>query len=344
MAYDLLYYKGKRPNNCKDKLKKEILSYIKEETKKQHFPSRRELEKKFHLQLGGGIETFYKDAGVLYKLCQNQDIKARKANLLLKIILKNLNKLGLELIQYKTAHERGIDILTKEKGNRVGIEIKAYNVHERLKQKDINQVLKFIKNEQLKKAILITTTDITDSSLKLPSNLSLIRLKELKEITSKEDQIDLDYIRNFSVNIEDAQKEIKKQRILDYVSNKYKNEAKKPGYNEILKELNLDIYTYFSNLFEIYKILRIPPPLWKMGGKRAKRPDKESIGLWKEEFKRYILEEIKKSKKYPSGEEISKHFGISSVWNIVKVSELYKELGLKPYLEREKRPTSVQEF
>ncbi|MFH0831501.1 MAG: hypothetical protein V1886_01380 [archaeon] len=86
-----------------------------------------------------------------------------------------------------------------------------------------------------------------------------------------------------------------------------------------------------------------PPPLKNMKGIRAKKPDIDCINLWKEEFKRYILEEIKKGNKYPSGEEIAKHFGISHIWNIVKVSELYKELNLKPYLERERRITSVQE-
>ena len=87
------------------------------------------------------------------------------------------------------------------------------------------------------------------------------------------------------------------------------------------------------------KFLRIPPPLKNMHGRGAKKPDIDCINLWKEEFKKYILEEIKKGDKYPSGVEIGKHFGIAHIWNIVKVSDLYKELNLKPYLEREKRTT-----
>ncbi len=74
-----------------------------------------------------------------------------------------------------------------------------------------------------------------------------------------------------------------------------------------------------------------------MGGKRAKNPDFEVINLWKEEFKKFILEEIKNGKKYPSGDEIGKHFGISHIWSIVKVSQLYKELGFPSYLERKPR-------
>ncbi|MEK6826118.1 MAG: hypothetical protein AABX08_00605 [Nanoarchaeota archaeon] len=76
-----------------------------------------------------------------------------------------------------------------------------------------------------------------------------------------------------------------------------------------------------------------------MGGKRAKKPDEESINLWKNEFKKFILKEIKKGNRYPSGDKIGSHFGISNIWNIVNVSDLYLELGLEPYLERKSRVT-----
>ena len=107
--------------------------------------------------------------------------------------------------------------------------------------------------------------------------------------------------------------------------------------------MHLCVYTYFNGLFEIYKLLKIPPPLKGMKGKGAKLPDIECINLWKNEFKRYILSEVKQGNGYPSGEKIEKYFGISHIWNITKVSDLYRELNLKPYLEREKRITSVQE-
>jgi len=101
----------------------------------------------------------------------------------------------------------------------------------------------------------------------------------------------------------------------------------------------LNVRSYFKSLFDIYKKLKIPPPLKNMSGKQAKQPDNECIELWKNEFKKYILEIVEKEKRYPSGVEIGNHFGISHIWNIVKVSDLYKELGLKSYLERENRLT-----
>jgi hypothetical protein len=150
-----------------------------------------------------------------------------------------------------------------------------------------------------------------------------------------EDIRSLQFIRAHSTNQEDSSKAVKRQQILDYVLSECKK-GHKPSCIDIANAMHTDIRTCFDGLFEIYKILKIPPPIKNMGGLRAKTPDTESISLWKEEFKRFILEEINCGRKYPSGVDIAKHFGISHVWNIVKVSELYAELGLKSYRERGK--------
>ena len=87
---------------------------------------------------------------------------------------------------------------------------------------------------------------------------------------------------------------------------------------------------------DIYKSLQIPPPTKGRWGARAQTPDKEFLQLWKNKFKEFILEEVKNGR-YPSGVEIGKHFSISHIWNLVKTSELYNELGIAPYRERSKR-------
>ncbi len=342
MNYPLLYSKNKRPKNSLNELKKEILDYLNEETKKGHFPSRRWIEKNFHLRfitISKNINSLYNEAGLIYKLTQNQEIKTVKAQLLLELIIKNIKKFGLKLILSRGIHERGVDIICKNRDKRIGVELKAYNKNEKLKQRDIAQVEKFIEKEKLNKAIIVTTTNLKDKEIRKSGGIKIIYYNELinilKDMNVKEE---FSFIRKNSVNIQDTSKKIKRQKILDFVSRKYCEDNKKAGCLEITRELHLDIYTYFRNLFEIYKILRIPPPL-----KNKPKQDIDSTNLWKEEFKRYILEEIKRGKKYPSGEDIGKHFGISHIWNITKVSELYKELGLKPYLERKKRTTSFQE-
>lgn len=339
----LLLSPNKRPRNINKEIKKELINYIKNEIKKKHFPSRREMEKKFRLRLDSyfkNIDYLYKEAGTKYKLHANQNLKAIKAKLLLELILKNLNKFGLELISSREIRERGIDILTKKENERVGIELKAYNKEEKLKVRDIKQVKRFIENEGLNKAIIITTTDKNDKNFDIPNNIFILNYSKLLRVL-KENNKELSFIRNYSVNREDISKKIKRQNILDYVLRKYKKEKVKPNYNNILKELHLDLYSYFQNLSEIYKALQIPPPLKNLGVKKGKNLDKESAELWKNEFKKYILKEIKEKKKYPSGIQIAKAFRISHIWNIVKMSELYGELNLKPYLERKKRTTFV---
>ena len=300
MKHTFLYYKGKRPNNSKNILRNELLSYLKEESKKNHIPSRREIEKKFHLQLDTGIELLYKEAGLEYQLSPNQEIKSMKANLLLRLIIKNLNKFGLKLIEYRSVHKRGIDIITERNNKKIGIEIKAYNRHEKLKQRDIKQLLRFNHKEKLEKAIIVTTTNIGDKHLTHPNNIKLLKYNQLKNMFSYKEIKELGYIRNHSVNVINTKKDAKRKRILEYVLDKYLSENKKPTYNDISKELHLHVYTYFDNLFEIYKILKIPPPLKNMDGKGSKTPDKECINLWKEAFKINISEEIKSCKNYPS--------------------------------------------
>lgn len=340
MRYDYLFHKGKRSNNSKDMLRKELINFIKEESEKGHFPSGRELERKFHFRLRSlfqGIEDLYYSANLAYKLAPNQDLKVEKANLLLKLVLDNIDKFGLTLICYRRVREKGIDIVGKEGGKRVGIELKAYNSGEKLKSKDINQVLRFINKENLSRAIIITTTNLKEKHLTSSKVIDIIDYDKLHCLVGNKCHKKLNYIRDFSVNVTNPLRGIKRQKILDYVFNKYSSSGYKPTYNDILKNLNLDLYSYFSSLSDIYKSLEIPPPTRNMGGKRAKNPDVEVVELWKTEFKKYILEEIRKKGRYPSGEDIGKHCGVSFIWNITSVSELYKELGLKPYKERSKR-------
>ncbi|MEK6885885.1 MAG: restriction endonuclease [Nanoarchaeota archaeon] len=345
MEYSILFTNKHHNRENKITFKKELLDYILQEYKKGHILSRREIESKFHLKLDGffnNIDAVYSELGIKYHLSPNQEIKSQKANLLLKIILSNLSQLNLKLLSYRNVTDRGIDILCMDGEDLVGIELKAYKKEEKLKLKDIRQVENAIKKENLKRAILITTTDKSDAAFNLPKDISIINYQNLKELIQSQEQIqDIAFIRENSVNFISPYKEIKRQKILDYVYGKYIKENKKPSSAEISKNLHIKIQTYFKSLFEIYKILKVPPPTKNMGGKQAENPDKECIELWKNEFKKYILKIVEKENRYPSGVEIGANFGISHIWNFVKVSELYRELGLKPYLERETRPTSA---
>ena len=85
MKYLLLNPK-ERPRKINKKVREELIQYIKEETKKKHFPSRREIESKFKIKLDSyfkGINQLYEKAETKYKLHANQNLKVIKAKLLL---------------------------------------------------------------------------------------------------------------------------------------------------------------------------------------------------------------------------------------------------------------------
>ncbi len=296
MKYPLLYHWEKRPDHSEKLMQKDLINYIKEEATKNHFPSRRELETRLCFQLSPtfkGILGLYASAKINYKLAPNQQEKINKATILLNIISKNLTKLNLTLIKNRKVNERGIDILAFDESGLVGIELKAYNKGETLKLKDLIQVKKAIIQENLSRAIIITTTDKIKAKIMPEDKIRVITYSELTNILSIKHLSEIEYIQNSSVNIWTKDKELKRQRILDFVSTKYKKGIKS-SYKLILKELNLDLYTYFDNLFEIYKILKVLPPTKNMRGLRAKYPDKDLLELWKTKFKEYILEETKK--------------------------------------------------
>lgn len=337
MIYPLLKYNGKRPNGSKEDVEKELIEYLKERYKQEHIPSKRELQNRFRLRIDCKIEELYRRAGLNYKLPANQEMKYKKAKTLLKIIIENMSRFNLELIESRDITERGIDIIAKRGNRKIGIELKAYNKFEKIKAKNIEQAKRFFHDEKLDEVLIISTSDLKEE-YPLPRNIKIIMFTDMYEILEKDKYSDqLNFIRNSSTNVETAGKELNRLKIIDYVSNTYSKEGKKPSCVDISKKLHVNIYTYFGSLFDIYKKLNIAPPIKNMGGLRARRPDKKIIEMWKRDFKRFILEEIEKGNKFPSGEEIGKHFGISHIWNITKVSELYRELGLKPYLERKSR-------
>jgi len=320
-------------------MKTDLVNYIKEESKNQHFPSRRELQNKFHFRLDplfSGIKELYTDAGLTYKLSPDQGEKVEKATMLLEIILNNLDKFDLILVKYRKATEHGIDIVAKRNNELFGVELKAYSSYESLKTKDLRQVKRSITNEKLDKAILITTTNKVNKEVKSDDNIQIITYDKLVHLLEKPAFAALNYIRESSVNKTSKLRDINKKRIFDYILNEYTENNRKPCYKDIAKDLQLHVYTYFDSLFTIYKTLNILPPTTKMRGARSKTPDKELIEMWKTEFKKYILKEVKHGR-YPSGDEVGKQLGISHIWNIVKISDLYKELGLIPYRERSKR-------
>jgi len=338
----LLDVRCKRPNGSKEILRKELIDYVKDESIKNHYPSNREIRNMFRVELNklfrGGIKELYTFANVEYKLAPNQELKYKKAYLLNEVVIKTLlPQLKLKLIKSRAVNENGIDILAEDNNrNLIGIELKAYNKFEMIKSKDINQIMRFIKNERLNRVLFITTTSKILKNIKIQDNIELIDYNNLKVLCKDIESINiLEYIRNSSVNKETGYRKKKRELIIEYAKEKVKN-GEDINYKCISKDLHLDYLTYFSNIKEIYKESNLEIPLRKIKGKRSSYPDREEMELIINKILHYLVQEVNNGH-YPSNQDIRKKFGISHIWNLISMTELYKRIGIKPYLKRKPR-------
>jgi hypothetical protein len=323
----------KKPSNSREEIKELLINYLREEVSRNHFPSRKEIEQKFHLRLDGlfkGIDDLYRSAGLQYKQVENQAIKIEKARKLLKIAINVLERMKLKVLIVREPNQQGIDIIVGEPNRCIGVELKAYNKFEKVKKKDILQLKKFKAREKLIKLLLFTTTNRI--STKIPPWVEVFTFKRLKNYCSEEEIKVLNEIREKSIHIETKDKEEKRQRILDYVK---KNAAKGKyvGADDILHELGTYVYTYFKNMDEVYGKAGIKVSLRRSryirNPKLKEKVRKELLN----EILQFIRDMVAKGH-YPSGTEIGEAFGVKNIWNYWRVGDLYRMLNLPTYLER----------
>ena len=199
LSVDFLNVPFKRPNSCREDVRKELINYVINEVKNNHYPSLAYIQSKFHLNicpdLFTSIEELYTEARVEYKMKNSQEIKNRKAKILTNIVVKNISNLGLRLIKVRNTSDRGVDILTINNNNKnVGIEIKAVNKYEIIKERHFRQLARFVENEKLDRIILITTsTRIKNPDIYI-NNLEIVDYPRLKQLVGKESLNDLEYI------------------------------------------------------------------------------------------------------------------------------------------------------
>ena len=163
----------KKPQNSLLIIRKELIKYLKKCVQNNHYPSRREIERNFHLRLNYGlfknIRDLYNKAGIPYKQINSQEIKKKKAEVLLKIVLPLLPKWNLVPIKVCETTERGVDIVTKtRKGNKIGIELKAYNKNEMVKKRNFEQIERWLKTGKFHKILFIKELKIS-SRPRVPS-------------------------------------------------------------------------------------------------------------------------------------------------------------------------------
>ena len=336
---ELLKFPVKRPAGCNEILKKELIEYVKSEINKNHYPSRREIESEFRVKIGvlfGNIEILYNQADTRYAPKDNQFIKQQKAQMLLDMIKEILDNLSLKLVKFRKPHEHGIDVIAKNsKDELTGIELKAYNKYEAVKAKNIEQLRNSLAKEKIGNGILITTTSRIQKNLSIPNNIKIINFEELLKLCKPEMKSKLDFIRNYSVHIETAEKEAKRDEIIEFVR---KETAKGNSVNivDINKIFGIDFYSYFNRFYEVLEKAGIDLPYAKIKHIRNEDDRNKVKTILLDKILKFIETETKKGY-YPTAEDIKKEFGIAHIWNYIKMSDLYEKLNLPPYLERKNR-------
>src|SRR3989344_4766157 len=328
----------------KEEIKKLLINEIKLETTKGHFPTVRELQNKFGIRLYNfkqNIKELYVEAGIAYKLNINQQLKYEKAKKFTEVIIEILPRLDFELIRYNEVNKQGVDILVKNKiGETIGLELKAYNKYEPIKVYHINQAIRFIEKENLKKVIIITTSSKVQNNVKIPNNIELLMFESIKELCDQKLLEKLNFIRETSVNFEPKYREIKRKEIVEYIQQEVK-QGKEPRLIDIDKSLKLNTLTYFSSLKEVYKKAELEVPRRLINGfVRSKKPDIEEMNYYINKILTYIKDEIEKGK-YPTENDLLKKFNLTSnIRNTIGMNELYNRLGVPPYNKRKSRKKS----
>lgn len=341
--FNLLHYSTKRPNNSYPLLKSELIEYLRQEVKKNHYPTRRELEQNFSLRLSElfyGIKDLYARAGIEYVQKNSQELKQKKADMLTRVVLNILPKWNLDVLEVTDVHKQGIDIVAQDMQNKlIGIELKAYNKYESVKKRNIQQLNRFLK-QGFSKIILITTTSKVQPKIEIPPEIQIITFNDLSKFVNKKQQSILEFIRNKSVHFETEEKTRKRQKILQYTEQKLKL-GQDVSYVNILKDLHLDLYTYFDNISELFITVKsdLPLKILLQHGRIGRRNSNTNMALRQiaiNKILKYISQEIRKDH-YPTAENIEKYFDISYIWNLVTMKELYHEQGYPAYLERKTR-------
>ncbi|MDI6917023.1 MAG: hypothetical protein QMC80_04415 [Thermoplasmatales archaeon] len=252
-----------------------MVEFVKSEAQEGRFPTRSELEEKFHMNIRGpklsGIRDVYQLAEVKYKRDQNPFLKYEKEKRLTNICLKLFPKLGYKIVRISihTTHHGADFILSNAKDKLIPVEIKAYHKYGKvgkvIKYKpyftnEISQLKKYIAELNSPYGYLVTSTN-RNLGKNIPQNIRILLGKDIKTLLIKYRLLgelkSLDWIRNTYVSVE-KKKTVKKvqNRILKYVKEKIIN-GEYVSRREIDKKFRVNTRTFFSSMKEIYKKIGI---------------------------------------------------------------------------------------
>ncbi len=327
----------KVPNKSKrmrEKVKKSLIEYVTKSVKKGYYPTHREIKRKFNMDLltyfPDGIKELYRASNIQYKQIENQALKVAKAKDLQRVAVNIMKRGEIDILSVAKPHQKGIDLLLDTPKGKLGIELKAYSEYEKVKKKDIAQLEKYRVGYKLNRVLLFTTTSSIPKQI--PSWLKIFTYEKLIKYCDDKEKKILKRIREKSIHIETKDREIRRNKILHYVQQKSK-EGICVGYDEILRDLHLSVYSYFKSMDEVYEKSNIRISLFRSRYFKSKHLKEKIRQKLLQEILDFIKNEVGNGH-YPSGENIGNAFGVKHIWNYWKVNDLYKMLNIPTYLER----------
>ena len=299
-------------------LRKEIIEYIRSKTKKGHYPTRLEIENKFHTNLSCSIKSLYEIAGAEYKRDPNPFLRYKKEKKLTEIAKKLFPKLGyiIKSISIGPSRPNGPDIIVEDKKKQlIPVEIKAFQKFGKIGhaenspyiRNEFLQLKRYIKDLNSPYGYLVTSTD-RKTFKNSPKKIKILFGRDLKKLLLQfkmhKELKELEWIRNSSISYgkERIYKKIH-DKILEYVKKKWER-GKYVSKQEIFKKFHVNSDSYFpGGTKEIYKELGLDPeliPNYRM-----------SRNFNKEKFKERIISFVKKENKerhLPTYKEIQRKF------------------------------------
>lgn len=328
----------------RNKLREEIVEYIRLRGKNGHYPTYMELDEKFHTNIKGlfsGIKEIYSAAAVEYKREPNPFIKYKKEEKLTKICMKIFKRQGYKVkkVSIGPSSPEGADIILYKSGRLIPVEIKAYHKFGKLGmgknskdiylQDEVKQISRYIQDLGGPYGFLVTSTNRV-MIREMPPNVRLLLGKDLRKLLidyeMDKELKDLDWIKDTYASYD--KKEIinlGQKKILEYV----KSELSKGRYisrREINEKFKINLNTYFSSMKEIYQRLGVDPyslPSHRMGG----QIDKDIL---RNRILAFVQEEVEKGN-YPTYKEIQQRFCcLPKLYFLNGIREIYKLAGV-PY-------------
>lgn len=283
---------GPRTKEEKQKTKQAMIRYVKEKVlKERYFPDIHELKRAFRV----GIETYF--PGGIREIIKESGFKERNFSAFwvlekerrLQIITQYL----LECRGYRIISKQnriGPDIVVKKNGNSIPIELKAFRknsyIPSRLVSRSpIDQLSSYIKQLNAPFGMLVTTAEALHPKYKkvIPKNIKIWFYKDIiKALPTRNSFLkDLEFIRATfpSFNANEKVKKVR-QEIVDYIK-ECGGQNRYPIAREIQREFKINVFSYFKDIFEAYKLAGIKYPAHKrrMGGRRLTREEKEKIRI-----------------------------------------------------------------